>query len=114
MACQSLNEHAVLWRNVLLEKSREYSLVVDKRSEPLGNLTICWIKELSQDCGDGLLLQLDMRSQLTINILEERGADILQPCFLGLRISARECAQPDRPSIVCKLLALFRRQFAEE
>jgi hypothetical protein len=114
LASQSLNEHAVLWRHVFLKKPRKYSVVVDKRSEPLRDLTVCWVKELSQDRGDGLLLQLDMRSQLSINIVEERGADILQPCFLGLRVGARECAQSDRPGIVRELFALFYCQFAEK
>ena len=84
LACKRFREHAVLGAHILVEKPRQDAVIVDKRSEPLRDLTISRVEELRKHHLDCLLLRFDMSTQLPVDVGDQRSAYILKPRLLSL------------------------------
>lgn len=98
----------------MLEQASKHTLVVHERGQPLGHLPILGVKEAPEHARDRLLLRLDMRLELTIDVAEQRRAHVLEACLLGLRVGVGQRPESDGPRVVGELLPLALRQLAED
>jgi hypothetical protein len=83
----------------------EDALVIDERSQALGDLAILRVEELPKHGGDRLLLAGDVGSELAVDVVDESLPDVLQARLLGLRIRVGQGAQLCVPKTSSVLIA---------
>ncbi|MBI1945016.1 MAG: hypothetical protein HYS27_04930 [Deltaproteobacteria bacterium] len=114
LASERLCEHAVLGAEILLEQTREDTLVIDEGLEPLAHLSVARIEEAREHGADRGLLLFDVGAELAIDVGQQRLSYVLQLRLLRGSVGVAQCAKPDAPCVERELIALRLVELAEE
>ena len=101
-------------REVPVKQAGERALIGDERGEPLGDLPIVRIEVPRHHGGNRLLLAVDVIAELSVDVGDQLGPNLLQPGLLGGDVGVVDSVQANPPRVLGKPIALRRGQIPEQ